>query len=125
MIEVLSVDDFDWISEIHRSAFDKELSTSDLKTPYKVIGIKNAAYTIYTEVLGEAEIIYIAVGDAYRRKGLAEEMLKNIDADIFLEVNENNLPAINLYKKCGFNEYMRRKNYYKDGDAILMKYERK
>jgi ribosomal protein S18 acetylase RimI-like enzyme len=36
-------------------------------------------------------------------------------------VNTNNIKAINLYTKFGFVEYSRRKNYYGDNDAILMK----
>lgn len=125
MIELLSVDDLDWINEIHKKAFDKTLSKNDLIEPYHAIGIKNISYIIFTKVLDEVEIIYIAVDDNYRKKGYAKEMIKAIDADIFLDVNENNIPAINLYKKCGFSEYGRRKNYYNDADAILMKYERK
>ena len=38
---------------------------------------------------------------------------------INLEVNSKNQPAINLYKKFGFEQVGRRKNYYKDGDALL------
>ncbi|MFR1323640.1 MAG: hypothetical protein ACLSBL_00875 [Ezakiella massiliensis] len=38
-------------------------------------------------------------------------------------MNENNFGAINFYKACEFTEYARRKNYYPDGDAILMKRE--
>ena len=41
---------------------------------------------------------------------------------IFLEVNSINMKAISLYKKYGFCEYGRRKNYYgNQEDAILMK----
>ena len=42
---------------------------------------------------------------------------------ITLEVDENNLPAINLYKDFDFKEVGKRKNYYKNGNtAILMTY---
>ena len=34
---------------------------------------------------------------------------------------ESNNAAINLYKKCGFVEINRRKKYYGDEDAIVMK----
>ena len=44
---------------------------------------------------------------------------------ITLEVNENNIPAINLYKKFGLKESHIRKNYYVNDnneteDAIVM-----
>lgn len=125
MIEILSIDDLDWINAIHQKAFNKMLTKNDLENPYNVIGIKNICYLIYTKVLDEAEIIYIAVDDNHRNKGYAKNMIKAIDAKIFLDVNENNMPAINLYRNCGFYEYARRKNYYDGADAILMKYERK
>ena len=37
-----------------------------------------------------------------------------------LEVNEDNLPAINLYKKFGFEQIGFRKNYYEDKNGIVM-----
>ena len=41
--------------------------------------------------------------------------------DITLEVNVNNIPAINLYKKYNFKEVGLRKNYYNNSeDAIIM-----
>ena len=40
--------------------------------------------------------------------------------NITLEVRESNLSAINFYKKNGFNEITKRKNYYKDENGILM-----
>ena len=38
-----------------------------------------------------------------------------------LEVNQNNLTAIHLYKKFGFKSVGLRKNYYQNNDGILMK----
>lgn len=41
--------------------------------------------------------------------------------DITLEVNVNNIPAINLYKKYEFEEVGVRKKYYNNvDDAIIM-----
>ena len=41
--------------------------------------------------------------------------------DITLEVNVNNIPAINLYKKYNFKEVGIRKKYYNNtDDAIIM-----
>ena len=37
-----------------------------------------------------------------------------------LEVKEDNLKAISLYKKHGFKVIHIRKNYYKDKDALIM-----
>lgn len=123
MIEILNENDFAWVNAIHHEAFGKNLSSKDFKAPYKIIGIRNLAYMIYTEVLNEVEIIFIAVDAAHKRQGLATEIIDAIDGTIYLDVNENNFGAINFYKACEFTEYARRKNYYPDGDAILMKRE--
>lgn len=123
MIETLNINDFAWVNAIHQEAFGKSLTENDFKAPYKIIGVRNFAYMIYTEVLNEAEIIFIAVDTDHKRKGIATELVQSLDGAIYLDVNENNLGAINFYKSCGFTEYARRKNYYPDGDAILMKRE--
>ena len=80
-------------------------------------------------VLDEAELFDIAVKDEYQGKKLGfklmEHMIENCKQKevrtIFLEVNINNTKALNLYENFGFVEYSRRKNYYGDSDAILMK----
>ena len=62
----------------------------------------------------------------WRNKGYASKLLnalitKNKDAQkIILEVNENNIEAINFYQKHKFIEINRRPKYYKNGDAIIM-----
>ena len=76
-----------------------------------------------------AEIMNIVVRKKYRRNGIGEKLLqelinlsmkKNLE-NIELEVNSNNKPAINLYKKFGFKEVGLRKKYYNNvDDAILM-----
>lgn len=78
---------------------------------------------------GEATIMNIVTKKEKRNQGFAkillDELLKLSQKEhcftITLEVNENNLPAIHLYKKFHFEEVGKRKNYYKNGDtAILM-----
>ena len=77
----------------------------------------------------ESELFEIAIAEEYQQKGLATMLLKfyldfakekGCDT-ILLEVNNINMKAINLYKKFGFCEYGKRKNYYGNNDAILMK----
>lgn len=80
-------------------------------------------------VLDEAELFDIAVDKSYQGCGLSKIMIDHLLSvckeksvrTIFLEVNTNNIKAINLYTKYGFKEYSLRKNYYGDSDAILMK----
>lgn len=92
---------------------------------YEVYG-----YITYSIVLDEVQIANVAVHPDQRRRGIAENLLKSLYASskasgmsvITLEVRESNKPAICLYKKRGYQEVGRRKNYYKSPaeDAILM-----
>nr|WP_255347762.1 ribosomal protein S18-alanine N-acetyltransferase [Hydrogenivirga sp. 128-5-R1-1] len=80
--------------------------------------------------MDEAEILMIAVEKSMQGKGVGKFILNKFIKDmkklcikeIFLEVAEDNVKAINLYKSLGFNEFDVRKKYYKDDkNAILMK----
>lgn len=55
---------------------------------------------------------------------MLEELIKTAKErglnDITLEVNVNNIPAINLYKKYNFKEVGLRKKYYKNTDDALI-----
>lgn len=91
----------------------------------KVVG-----YITYSVVLDEVQIANVATHPEHRRKGIAQKLLTNLYemsksenmALITLEVRQSNIPAIELYLKCGYVEVGRRKNYYKNPaeDAILM-----
>jgi ribosomal-protein-alanine N-acetyltransferase len=77
---------------------------------------------------GECEVLNLAVAPAFRRRGLARELLKPLlnlgNTRIFLEVRESNLGARMLYKSMGFQEVSIRKRYYEAPaeSAIVMKF---
>lgn len=53
------------------------------------------------------EIVCCSVGEAYRGKGIATALMENVisdykNKDIELDVLADNIPAINVYRKCGF-----------------------
>ena len=51
----------------------------------------------------------------------ALEILKNDGINkVFLEVRESNIPAINLYLKCGFKKINVRKKYYSNGENAVI-----
>lgn len=87
-------------------------------------------YITYSVVLDEVQIANVATHPEYRRRGIGEKLLNFLYDEskasgmyvITLEVRQSNEPAINLYRKCGYDEVGRRKNYYKNPteDAILM-----
>lgn len=76
----------------------------------------------------QGELLSICVDGSYRKQGLATKILKELFfilkhtgvLKIFLEVNKNNAPALNLYKKIGFEFLSERKNYYGKDSAIVM-----
>ena len=79
-------------------------------------------YEVTYEVVNVTDVY---VDDKYRKQGIATELFNYLFNSVkpekfMLEVNENNLGAINLYKKFGFVTIHVRKKYYKDGDALIM-----
>ena len=71
----------------------------------------------------EAEILSVAVARAWRGRGLARRLLDlhlrrlaglGLRA-VFLEVDEDNVPARRLYARAGFREVGRRPGYYRAG----------
>ncbi|HPS58992.1 MAG TPA: ribosomal protein S18-alanine N-acetyltransferase [Spirochaetota bacterium] len=76
----------------------------------------------------QAEIHSLAVSSRFSRIGIGGKLLNSLSVEaagrgcssILLEVKSRNVPAVNFYKKNGFTETGRRKNYYHDDDALLM-----
>ena len=89
-------------------------------------------YAVLYTVLDEGNLDNIAVAPEFRRQGVADTLLSTLTgfarghlARLFLEVRASNAPALTLYRKYGFAEVGRRKNYYDNPreDAILMTWE--
>lgn len=119
--------DFDdlWNFEI----FKEELGNTNSR--YLVLHYENeiVCFGGIKIILDEATLMDIVTKKKKRRQGFAKfvlnELLTIADEEncssMTLEVRENNLPALHLYKQFGFEEVGKRKNYYKNGDtAILM-----
>lgn len=76
----------------------------------------------------QGDILSVCVQKDYRNKGFAfmlinrlVEIIKPLGVEkLFLEVEQENVPAINLYKKLGFSLSYIRKNYYGDKSALIM-----
>ena len=81
-------------------------------------------YLYYSDIYDRIEINQIEVKNIHRQSGkatsLMHELIDNTNKSITLEVNKNNIPALNLYKKFDFNEVAIRKGYYNGIDGILM-----
>lgn len=88
-----------------------------------------AGYLCYWLIVGELQILNIAIAPMFRRQGLAEQLLDHVFSDCrqkgleraWLEVRAGNDSAISLYRKQGFVADTVRSGYYRDGeDALLM-----
>jgi ribosomal-protein-alanine N-acetyltransferase len=88
-------------------------------------------FAVAWNVADEIQLNNIGIKKENRRRGLGTVMLNHIIASpravppkkIYLEVGVDNGPALSFYRKSGFIEAGRRKNYYDSIDAILMERE--
>ena len=84
-------------------------------------------------VLGQSDMMNVAVHPDHRRKGIAEALILALSRDLqqmgntclTLEVRASNAPAIALYEKLGFQMAGRRPNYYRHPkeDALILRKE--
>lgn len=92
-----------------------------------------AGYIGSQTVMGETDMMNVAVHPDFRRRGIAEALVKRLVEDLqameshclTLEVRATNAPAIALYEKLGFSQIGRRKNYYRNPreDALILRKE--
>ena len=92
-----------------------------------------AGYIGSQTVLGESDMMNIAVHPDYRRKGIGRTLVltlckalrkQMIASALTLEVRDSNAPALALYESLGFEQIGLRKNYYqhpKEDARILRK----
>jgi len=91
-----------------------------------------SGFILARSVCGEAEILTFAVARDYRRLGLGRALLEHLlrflyqerAEALFLEADEQNAPALALYRALGFQEAGRRKAYYNSAPAAAAKAEK-
>lgn len=111
---------------------------SELENPlsYWLVALEGstvAGYAGSQTVLGETDMMNVAVRPECRRQGVAEALIAALIAELkeresrclTLEVRYSNAPARALYEKLGFLEVGRRKNYYRNPreDALILRKE--
>ncbi len=92
-----------------------------------------AGYAGAQAVGPQADLMNLAVDPARRRGGIAAALLRALEArlsgdgvrELFLEVRPSNAAALALYRRAGFLEAGRRKNYYlkPKEDALILRKE--
>ncbi len=102
------------------SEFEQLLSERSALAHRATAGPRHAGFIVSRMAAGEAEILSVAVAQAWRGRGLAGALLqrhlgrlagRGVMA-VFLEVDEDNMPARRLYLRAGFREVARRPGYY-------------
>ena len=96
-------------------------------------GERLAGYVGSQTVMGETDMMNIAVDPEFRRRGFAGQLVDALVAELktrqshclTLEVRASNEPARALYEKLGFQQVGLRKNYYRNPkeDALILRKE--
>ncbi len=145
IIEKMTKEHLDKIKENLKEDFDEfwneNVLKNELENPASTYIVAKdeqnniVGYAGIWQPIDEAHITNIVTKKDKRRNKIGTRMLEELIKvakekklkDITLEVNVNNIPAINLYKKYNFKEVGIRKKYYNNSDdAIIMtlKFER-
>ena len=139
-INEMKLEDLDCIKNILLTDFDDfwnydifktELESKNSKYIIAKMGNEIVGFAGVKVVLEQADIMNIVTKKNYRNKGIGSLLLKSlIDickdlnvSSIMLEVDENNLSVIHLYKNFGFEILNTRKNYYGMNSALIMRKE--
>lgn len=132
-------EDIDQVHEIEQQVFSMPWSREDfvqsLKDPKNLYLVMDcdgviAGYCGLWSVLDEGQITNVAVQSTFRNQGiggvLVRELLKKGKerglTAFTLEVRESNKYAVQLYKRCGFEEVGIRPNFYEKPteNAVIM-----
>jgi len=134
--EILRIEN-SWDSTPHwnQKQFERELELPFSHLWIAELDSRAAGYLCFWKLDQEIQIADIAVEPQWKGHGLAEGLVRKLIREakecsiplITLEVREDNLPAIRLYEKSGFQIVGRRPKFYNRGpapnpvcDALLM-----
>ena len=128
------------IAELEKICFSDPWSENSIayeltsRLSYWLVAVEDGQVVGYIgsqSVLGEADMMNVAVHPDHRRKGIAEALVLALSRDLkerdnvclTLEVRASNDPAIALYEKLGFSQVGLRKNYYRNPkeDALILR----
>ena len=138
----MTADHVSQVAELEKICFSDPWSeksvASELTNPLSLwlVAVEDDRVTGYVgsqSVMGESDMMNVAVHPDFRRKGVAEKLVLELVAALAkkdnhcltLEVRASNAPAISLYEKLGFAQIGLRKNYYRNPkeDALILRKE--
>lgn len=136
-ISKMNIDDLNKISPVLLTEFDNFWNYNIFKSELENENSKYVVAKNNDEIVGFAGI-WISIDEAHvtnivtkkdlRKNGIGSTLLEELInlsktlnlVSITLEVNENNLDAIKLYEKFGFEKLGIRKKYYNNTDNALI-----
>jgi ribosomal-protein-alanine N-acetyltransferase len=141
-IAKMTADHVSQVAELEKICFSDPWSeksvASELTNPLSLwlVAVEDdrvAGYVGSQSVMGESDMMNVAVHPDFRRQGVAEKLVLELVAALAkkdnhcltLEVRASNAPAISLYEKLGFAQIGLRKNYYRNPkeDALILRKE--
>lgn len=136
-VTAFGVDDAAALAAVHAQAFERPWSASEIADLLQTPGVfalgAPEGFILCRAIVGEAEVLTLAVAPAARRGGLGRALVEaamQVAAlagaeTVFLEVAQDNAAALALYRAAGFRETGRRKGYYRRAegaiDALVMR----
>lgn len=141
-INLMAPNHVEQIGELEMLCFQDPWSTrsiaSELENPLSLWLVceengKVCGYIGSQTVLGETDMMNVAVHPDFRRQGIAEALIRELIQQLkekgshclSLEVRSGNTGALALYTKLGFQQIGLRKNYYRNPkeDAYILRKE--
>ncbi|MBQ7002113.1 MAG: ribosomal protein S18-alanine N-acetyltransferase [Oscillospiraceae bacterium] len=138
----MNADHVSQIAELEKICFSDPWSVNSIaselenKLAHWLVALEGetvAGYIGSQTVMGETDMMNVAVHPDFRRNGIAQDLVNQLVEDLktleshclTLEVRASNAPAITLYEKLGFAQIGRRKNYYRNPreDALILRKE--
>ena len=136
-IEPATIRDAAKLSQLHRASFHRGWGQGEFESMLAerntladrlMQGRSPIGFIISRLAADEAEILSVAVATAQRGRGHSRSLLNQHLGHlagrgirrVFLEVEENNEPAVRLYQRAGFRTVGRREQYYRDANGAKL-----